>query len=253
MQTVCLILVKIFNMDGIWIIFDILMKNEYMVLIILSFLLVILVTLLICFTTCLRKHKKYHKTNKNKLSDIENGQRKKFEEPWRWAGKQGENEANWIIQSVLREDDYLFTNVEISYEGKETEIDDVIVNKYGVFIIEVKNYRGLLLGNEEDFEWKKYKDDGYGNVFMKAVKNPIRQVKRQVYILAKNLEFSGVWVEGYVLLLQDNSPIKNESVLGNKKDIDKAIHTFGRNRLNKQNVDSIRRILSACGNEWRLN
>ena len=127
-------------MDGIWIIIDFLMKNEHMFLIILSFLLVILVTLLICFTICLRKKKKYHKTNKNKISDIESGQFKKFEEPWRWAGKQGENEANWIIQSVL----------------------------------------------------------------------------------------------------------------GNKKDIDKAIHTFGRNRLSKQNVDSIRRILSACGNEWRL-
>lgn len=73
-----------------------------------------------------------------------------FEAPERKAGRAGEEKAANIIGSILRENDRLFTNVQISYEGKPAELDNVIVNKYGVFIIEVKNYNGTLVGNEDD-------------------------------------------------------------------------------------------------------
>lgn len=58
-------------------------------------------------------------------------------------------------------------------------VTNVVVNKYGVFIFEVKNYKGQLYGNEDDYNWKKYKDDGYGNTFVKEVKNPIKIVNRK--------------------------------------------------------------------------
>lgn len=169
-----------------------------------------------------------------------------FEPPERKAGRRGEKIATHVIQQVLREDDYLFTNISISYDGKDTELDNVVVNKYGVFIIEVKSYKGRLYGNEEDYEWKKYKDDGYGNTFEKDVKNPIRQVKRQIYILAKYLEYYGakVWIEGYALLIQGNSPVDSQYVLSNVSEIDAAIHTFGRNRLNGQMIQTVMKLLS---------
>ena len=170
-----------------------------------------------------------------------------LESPQERAGRQGEYAATNIIKSVLRSGDYLLNNVEISYDGKPAELDNVIVNRYGVFIIEVKNYTGELSGKEDDYEWKKYKNDGYGNIFVKEVRNPIKQVKRQVYILAKYLDCFGVWVEGYAFFVQGNSPVKSESVLESVKDIDRAIHSFNRNRLNKQTVESIQELLSCNG------
>ena len=167
-----------------------------------------------------------------------------FESPERRAGHRGEIIATDIIKRVLREGDYLLTNVSISYDGRPAELDNVVVNKYGVFIIEVKNYKGRLYGEENDYTWKKYKDDGYGNTFEKEVKNPIRQVKRQVYILAKYLESYNVWVEGYVLLIQGNSPVQSKYVFESIEDIDRAIHTFGKNRLSVHTVESIRNTLS---------
>lgn len=68
-----------------------------------------------------------------------------------------------------------FTNVLINCDGDMAEIDDVIINKYGVFIIEVKAYEGRLYDMENDYEWVKYKDDGYGNTFVKYDRNPIPQ------------------------------------------------------------------------------
>lgn len=169
-----------------------------------------------------------------------------FEPEEKRVGRRGERIATNIIKRVLRDDDYLFTNVPVSYDDKETELDNVIVNKYGVFIIEVKYYKGRLYGAEDDYEWKKYKDDGYGNTFEKNVKNPIRQVKRQTYILAKHLEYYGsrVWVEGYAFLVNGNSPVSSSYMLKSIDDIDKAIHAPGKNRLNIQNIESIKRLLS---------
>lgn len=163
----------------------------------------------------------------------------------RHAGRRGETAATNAIKSVLRDGDVLFTNVDISYEDKPAELDNVIVNSYGVFIIEVKNYTGLLVGNEDDYEWMKYKTTDAGNTYEKTVKNPIKQVKRQVYVLAKYLEYYGsrVWVEGYALLIQGNSPVRSTCVLSSISDIDKAIHTPVRNRLSKQQVESIVKLL----------
>lgn len=168
-----------------------------------------------------------------------------FEAPQRRAGRRGEKAATDIIKTVLRDDDYMYTNIEISFEGKPAELDNVIVNKYGVFIIEVKNYNGKLVGTEDDYEWTKYHRTSAGNVYSKTVKNPIKQVKRQIYILAHFLDYYGtkVWVSGYALLLHGNSPVTGDYVLSSAEDIDRAIHTSGRQRLNQKTIDSIRKLL----------
>ena len=168
-----------------------------------------------------------------------------FEPGNRRAGRKGEEAATNIIRQVLHADDLLFTNVSISHDGKPTELDNVVVNSYGVFIIEVKNYVGRIVGNEDDYEWQKYKMTDAGNVYEKTVKNPIKQVKRQIYILAHYLEYYGprVWVNGYAILLHGNSPVDSEYVLSSIEDIDRVIHMPGRTRLNKETISKIAELL----------
>lgn len=169
----------------------------------------------------------------------------------RLAGRQGEKFASEMIKSVLREGDHYFTNVTISFDNRPTELDNVIVNPYGVFIIEVKNYEGYLVGSADDYEWKKIRTTPAGNTYVKVVKNPIKQVRRQIYLLAHYLDAYGtrVWVEGYALLLHENSPVESAYILSNVQDIDKAIHTPGRNRRSQSAMDSIIHLLSQAGNQ----
>lgn len=170
-----------------------------------------------------------------------------FESPARRVGRMGEQKAAQIIRSVLKEGDRLFTNIQVEYEDKPAELDNVVVNKYGVFIIEVKNYTGKLVGTEEDYEWIKYHITDAGNTYSKTVKNPIRQVKRQVYVLAKYLEYYGtvrVWIEGYAFLLQGNSPVKSKYILSSVREIDQAIHTSEQNRLTGREMEEITKLLS---------
>ncbi len=164
----------------------------------------------------------------------------------RQVGKQGEIEAWKFLQSVMRPNDHLLRNVALSYDGRRTELDLVVVNENGVFIIEVKNYKGILSGKEEDFEWEKVSQSRGGNFYSKQVKNPIRQVKRQIYLLAHYLQYYGerVWVEGYVILLHNQSPVQSEKVLHNTLELDRRLHTAGREKLSRKRVKAICDLLS---------
>lgn len=164
-----------------------------------------------------------------------------IEDPVERAGRRGEEIATDIISRVLTDDDILLTNVRISFEGSRSEVDNLIINSHGVFIIEAKNYVGELVGDLDDYEWKKYKTTPGGDIYCKTVKNPIKQVKRQIYILSHILRQHklDVWVDGYVILLEKNSPVDDNMILESLSDIDKAIHGLGSNRLSDREIDII--------------
>lgn len=167
-----------------------------------------------------------------------------IEDPVERAGRRGEEVATDIISQVLTDDDILLTNIEISFEGSRSEIDNLIINSHGVFIIEVKNYVGELVGGLDDYEWKKYKTTPGGDIYRKTVKNPIKQVKRQIYILSHILRQHklDVWVDGYVILLERNSPVDDKMILESLSDIDKAIHKVENQRLSEREISIITNI-----------
>ena len=168
-----------------------------------------------------------------------------FTPGYKKAGIRGETAAANAIETILRPGDNLFTNVSIEYDDKPAELDIVIVNQYGVFIFEVKNYNGVLVGGENDYEWTKYKTTRAGNVYERTVKNPIKQVKRQIYVLSHYLDYYGLrtWIKGYAILLQGNSPVKSEYILTRLDEVDRVIHTVDRQVLGPQKVEGIVNLL----------
>ncbi len=166
--------------------------------------------------------------------------------PQRRAGKEGEKEAANLIRSVLNKEDYLILNAEISFEGKKTELDNLVVNSYGVFIIEVKNYSGKLTGKADDPEWKKYHVSSGGNIYEKNVRNPLKQVNRQVYILSHYLKEHKIrtWIDGYIYLIENNSPVNTPQVLNSMQEIKDKLHTRSRNAPDKETIEKIVKLLS---------
>ena len=165
--------------------------------------------------------------------------------PEKRAGKFGEQYARFEISKVLWENDVLLNNISIVVDGKTAEYDNIIINQYGVFIIEVKNHVGILYGNEDDYDWVKVKTTPGGNNYEKTVKNPIKQVKRQVYILSKFLKDNGIkaWIDGYVFFVNHNSPVNSQYVLNTITDIDKAIHDTSREKFKSVNQTQILSVL----------
>ena len=161
------------------------------------------------------------------------------------AGKEGEILAGKMIQQYLNEQDILFNNVEIVVHGRETELDYVVINKNGVFIFEVKNYSGELEGNEDDEYWNKYKISSGNNEYVKEVRNPIKQLKREIYLLKEYLKYYGIdlWINGYVLFVNMNSPIDSDYTINNERELNSILHTRGGQTLNKKQIEKIVNLL----------
>jgi hypothetical protein len=65
--------------------------------------------------------------------------------------------------------------------GKTCQIDHVLINKNGVFVIETKNYSGRIYGKENQLEWTQTFKSGRKRKFY----NPIRQNKTHVYHISE--------------------------------------------------------------------
>ena len=174
------------------------------------------------------------------LLNLSNGEDQK-----RIAGKEGELQAKKILNHYLNENDLLLNNVNISIHGRNTELDYVVINNNGIFIFEVKNFSGKLVGNEDDQYWNKYKISRGNKEYIKEIRNPIKQLKREIYLLKEYLKYYGVdlWIEGYVLFVNMNSPVESEYTVNDKNEIDDILHLRRNQVLTKNQIEKIISIL----------
>ena len=50
----------------------------------------------------------------------------------------------------------LLNNIMVEDEKGTHQIDHVVISKYGIFVIEMKNYYGLIIGNQYKEKWYQY-------------------------------------------------------------------------------------------------
>lgn len=68
-------------------------------------------------------------------------------------GRRGENRVKWVIGETIENDQYVINDLILMNDGKTTQIDHIVINPRGVFVIETKNYSGEIYGNENQREW----------------------------------------------------------------------------------------------------
>ena len=100
-------------------------------------------------------------------------------------GSLGEASINSSIRRLLDPHVYhLIPNVMLPTPDGTTQIDHVIVSRYGVFVLETKTYKGWIFGNERDAQWTQviYKRK-------ERFQNPLRQNYKHTKTLS---ELSGI-------------------------------------------------------------
>lgn len=72
-----------------------------------------------------------------------------------------------------------------------------------MFIVEVKNHNGHIVGDSKDIYWTQHKVGRGGTPYTNKVYNPVRQVGTHIYCLANYLRLNGVntYVEGMVFFV----------------------------------------------------
>ena len=72
--------------------------------------------------------------------------------------------------SRLPEEYRVFNDVYLRNRGRSVQIDHIVISRYGIFVIETKNYKGWVYGAEEAEYWTQ---NIYGHKYQ--LYNPIRQ------------------------------------------------------------------------------
>lgn len=88
-----------------------------------------------------------------------------------------------------------FNNLIINDEYGSTQIDHIIVSKFGIFVVETKEWSGWIYGSENDRQWTHNK---YGT--KTKFQNPLKQNFRHQVSLAKYLEISKEEVHPIVMV-----------------------------------------------------
>ena len=107
----------------------------------------------------------------------------------RWRQGLIENRGEAVVRRVLTdrfssEAYHLLNNVTLPTEDGTTQIDHILVSRYGVFVFESKHYRGWIFGNVGATQWTQV-------LYRKHYKfqNPIHQNRKHVATVAKLLDF----------------------------------------------------------------
>ncbi len=88
-------------------------------------------------------------------------------------GKRGEARIHAIL-TQLPDEYFILNDVVFPTKKGTTQIDHIVVSKYGVFAIETKNYQGDIYGNDDQQEWKQ--------IIVSEVTYPAKPWKTYTYV-----------------------------------------------------------------------
>ncbi len=93
-------------------------------------------------------------------------------------GKRGENRVKQVIGDTIENEQYVINDLIIKSENTTSQIDHIVINPRGIFVIETKNYSGEIYGSENQREWTQVL--AYGKVKNKLY-SPLKQNATHAY------------------------------------------------------------------------
>ena len=136
----------------------------------------------------------------------------------------GEKRIHRVLDK-LGEDYRIFNDIYVpKQDGQLTQVDHVVVSKYGVFVIETKNYSGWIFGSEKQKNWTQ-------TIYKKKTRfyNPILQnnthIKALQYFLDMGMTMHSIIVFADAATLKFKEPFEKAVVIQNR-DLRKTITQF---------------------------
>lgn len=125
-------------------------------------------------------------------------------------GVLGELKIKRTLGKNIANEKYVINNLYIlDNQGKSSQIDHVLINSKGVFVIETKNYSGRIYGNENQLEWTQVLQ--YGKVKNKLY-NPVKQNATHIYKIKNAINLSIPFFSIVVFIRADIDNVKASNV-----------------------------------------
>jgi hypothetical protein len=91
-------------------------------------------------------------------------------------GQDGEIRVALDIATLDRTLYHAVHNVTVKVDDGTTQIDHVVISKYGIFVVETKNYSGWIFGKEREAKWTR-STNGKSDSFQNPIRQNIRHIK----------------------------------------------------------------------------
>lgn len=113
----------------------------------------------------------------------------------------------WKILNNQAEYKKVLINLYIPNKCNTCEIDSILINKYGIFVIESKGYSGWIFGNENQRNWTQV-------LYKRKTKfyNPITQNRNHIKALANILEIKDVNIFKSYIVFSERCELKRITV-----------------------------------------
>ena len=159
-----------------------------------------------------------------------------------FKGKVGESKVKvsgglWLPSSIY----HPIHDLTLPTPRGSTQIDHVYVSKYGVFVVETKNYQGWIFGSENQKQWTQVI---YGDKF--KLPNPLRQNYGHVRAVQSVLNLDPEIIHSVVVFVGDSkfkTPMPPNVTKGRK--FAKYIKSFKKVVLSEQDVKAILKQLQS--------
>ncbi|WP_057831456.1 nuclease-related domain-containing protein [Colwellia sp. TT2012] len=118
-----------------------------------------------------------------------------------FKGVLGEWQVNLLIKFFLDKNDYhLIKNVTLPTDDGTTQIDHILVSKYGIFVIETKNMKGWIFGSTNQNQWTQ-------QIFKHKSKfqNPLHQNYKHVKTLEACLKTKSDSIFSVIIFIGDST------------------------------------------------
>lgn len=164
-------------------------------------------------------------------------------------GKRGESIVHNIL-AQLPDEYHLLDDVVLLTKRGTTQIDHVVVSRYGIFVIETKNYRGDIYGDDTRKEWTQIipTDVTYRNgktytyITKNQFYNPVKQSLLHMYEIKNTLvDFPNLKVIPIVVFVGEAnlSHVNTSSLVVYEYDLVATIRSFRLNVLSDEDAEGI--------------
>ena len=164
----------------------------------------------------------------------------------RRRGKHGEELVAQVLGKDIEGVRRVLTNYRFFRGDKVREVDHILIDARGVFVIETKNWKGKVFGHDDDESWTQIlgNDD-----IVHAHENPVRQNSGHVYHLRgvlKGVLPEGLWLNALVVFVQNNvEHIESDDVVALSV-LQSKLESFPEGALSAQDIERIYAALLAA-------
>jgi predicted RNA-binding Zn-ribbon protein involved in translation (DUF1610 family) len=153
----------------------------------------------------------------------------------------GEKSISSILYLLDKSKYSVINNIVLERDTKTSQIDHVVISDFGIFVIETKNYKGWIVGNEKSEHWTQV-------LFKRKQRfyNPIKQNLGHINVLKTYLsKYPSInYIPIVVFLSKSDIKVKTTYNIINSRQLIQTIKKYNEINLEQREKEDIYKIIN---------